>query len=41
MREEIDNLRKEKVIFEGVYSKLDKQLASRRKDIAKVIESAN
>lgn len=26
MREEIDNLRKEKVIFENLYSKLDKQV---------------
>ena len=30
-REEIDNIRKEKAIFEGVYSKLEKQLASAQK----------
>mmetsp|Transcript_30007 Transcript_30007/g.45876 ORF Transcript_30007/g.45876 Transcript_30007/m.45876 type:complete len:86 (-) Transcript_30007:247-504(-) len=38
MREEIDNLRKEKVIFEKVYSRLEKQLNLKRKDIAEIIE---
>jgi hypothetical protein len=41
MREEIDHLRKEKVIFENVYSKLEKQLGSKRKDMAEIIEVAN
>ena len=40
-REEIDNIRKEKAIFEGVYSKLEKQLAGKRKNIAQIIEAAN
>lgn len=41
MRTEIDNLRKEKVIFENVFSKLEKQLNSKRKDMAEIIEVAN
>ena len=41
MREEIDHLRKEKVIFENVYSRLDKQLVNKRKDMAEIIEVAN
>ena len=41
MREEIDHLRKEKVIFENVYSRLEKQLNSKRKDMAEIIEVAN
>ena len=41
MREEIDNLRKEKAIFEGVYSKLERQLLSKRKELAEIIEVAN
>ena len=41
MREEIDNLRKEKAIFEGVYSKLERQLLSKRKEMAEIIEVAN
>lgn len=41
MREEIDHLRKEKVIFENVYSKLEKKLNSKRKEMAEIIEVAN
>jgi Tfp pilus assembly protein PilO len=41
MREDIDNLRKEKAIFEGVYDKLERQLLSKRKDMAEIIEVAN
>jgi uncharacterized coiled-coil DUF342 family protein len=41
MREEIDHLRKEKVIFENVYSKLERQLGDKRKEMAEIIEVAN
>lgn len=41
MREEIDNLRKEKVIFENVYAKLETQLGEKRRDVANIIEVAN
>jgi|TARA_B110000285_G_C15047985_1_gene575388 coiled-coil domain-containing protein 63/114 len=41
MREGIDNLRKEKAIFEEVYNKLEKQLLLKRKDMAEIIEVAN
>ena len=41
MREEIDHLRKEKVIFENVYSRLEKQLGAKRKEMAEIIEVAN
>jgi len=41
MREEIDDLRKEKVIFDGVYAKLEKELNAKRKNIAHIIEAAN
>lgn len=41
MREDIDNLRKEKVIFENVYTKLENQLGGKRRDVANIIEVAN
>lgn len=41
MREDIDNLRKEKVIFENVYTKLENQLGDKRRDVANIIEVAN
>lgn len=41
MRKEIDILRKDKVVFEKVYSKLEKQLNLKRKEMARVIEHAN
>jgi hypothetical protein len=34
-------LRKEKVIFENVYGKLDKQLNFKRKEMGEIIEVAN
>lgn len=41
MREDIDNLRKEKVIFENVYTKLENQLGGKRRDVGNIIEVAN
>ena len=40
-RREIDNLRKEKVMFEEIYSNLEKHLQSKRKGMAEIIEVAN
>ena len=41
MREEIDNYRKEKGIFETLYSKLDKQVQEKRADMNDIMEIAN
>jgi len=41
LREEIDNLRRERVIFDNIYQKLEKELHDRRKEMADIIETAN
>ena len=41
LREEIDNLRRERVIFDKIYQKLEKELHSKRKEMANIIEAAN
>ena len=41
LREEIDNLRRERVIFDKIYQKLEKELQNKRKEMAKIIEDAN
>lgn len=41
MRSEIDDLRKEKVIFENIYHKLDKQVQQKRSKINNVMDIAN
>jgi coiled-coil domain-containing protein 63/114 len=41
LREEIDNLRRERVIFDKIYQKLEKELHSKRKEMANIIETAN
>jgi hypothetical protein len=41
MREEIDNYRKEKGIFETLYNKLDKQVQEKRADMNDIMEIAN
>lgn len=41
MREQIDGLRRERVIFDNVYKRLERELLSRRKEMANVIEIAN
>lgn len=40
-REKIDDLRKEKVIFENMYGKLETSLLKKKSDINAVIEVAN
>ena len=37
----IDSLRKERVIFDNIYRKLEKELHNKRKDMANIIEIAN
>ena len=41
LREQIDDLRQERVIFEGIYKKLERELQERKKDMAKTIELSN
>lgn len=41
LREEIDNLRRERVIFDNIYQNLEKELQNKRKDMANIIEAAN
>lgn len=41
LREQIDTLRRERVIFENVYKRLEKELLSKRQDMANIIEIAN
>lgn len=41
LREEIDNLRRERVIFDTIYQKLEKELQNKRKKMASTIEAAN
>jgi len=41
MREEIDNYRKEKGIFETLYNKLDKQVQQKRGEMNDIMEIAN
>lgn len=41
LREEIDSLRRERVIFDNIYQKLEKELNEKRKSMANIIEEAN
>lgn len=41
LREQIDNLRRERVIFDSIYQKLEKELHDKRKEMANIIEAAN
>jgi chromosome segregation ATPase len=41
LRESIDSLRRERVIFDNIYRKLEKELHSKREKMAKIIETAN
>ena len=38
LREEIDNLRRERVVFDGIYKKLQHELAEKKKRMAEIIE---
>jgi len=41
LRETIDNLRRERVVFDGIYKKLEKELQDKKKEIASIVEMAN
>lgn len=41
LRESIDSLRRERVIFDNIYRKLEKELHTKREKMAKIIETAN
>ena len=41
LREEIDNLRRERVVFDGIYKKLQLELSEKKKKMAEIIEVAN
>jgi chromosome segregation ATPase len=41
LRETIDNLRRERVVFDQIYKKLERELAEKRKDMAQIIDAAN
>ena len=41
LREEIDNLRRERVVFDQIYKKLDKELQQKKGEMARVIEVSN
>ena len=41
LREQIDGLRRERVIFESIYKRLEGELQKKRKDMANIIEIAN
>ena len=41
IRSEIDQLRKDKTIFENMYSKLESQLSSKRAEIGLIVDTAN
>ncbi|CAD8088840.1 unnamed protein product [Paramecium primaurelia] len=41
LRQQIDSLRRERVIFDNLYKKLEKELHEKRKEMADIIETAN
>lgn len=41
LRDEIDNLRRERVVFDQIYKKLDKELQQKKGEMARVIEVSN
>jgi len=41
LREQIDTLRRERVVFDDIYKKLENELHSKKKEIANIIEQAN
>ncbi len=41
LRETIDNLRRERVVFDNIYRKLEKELHEKKKQMANVIEDSN
>eukprot|EP01039_Chlorochromonas_danica_P010240 gene10240-11334_t len=41
LREEIDDLRRERVVFENIYRKMERELQERKKAMAQIIEQSN
>jgi chromosome segregation ATPase len=41
LRQEIDNLRRERVVFDGIYKRLEKELHEKKLKMAQIIEIAN
>lgn len=41
IRDKIDELRRERVVFEQVYVKLEKELGIKRRDLARMVESVD
>jgi hypothetical protein len=41
MRENIDNLRRERLVFDKIYKKLERELAEKKKEMARIIEISN
>ena len=41
LRENIDNLRRERVVFDNIYRKLEKELHEKKKQMANIIELSN
>lgn len=41
LREQIDNLRHERVVFDGIYRKLERELVEKKKRMAEIIDSSN
>mmetsp|Transcript_28818 Transcript_28818/g.35017 ORF Transcript_28818/g.35017 Transcript_28818/m.35017 type:complete len:526 (-) Transcript_28818:1065-2642(-) len=41
LRENIDNLRRERLVFDQIYKKLEKELAEKKKEMAHIIEVSN
>ena len=41
LRETIDNLRRERVVFDGIYKRLERDLQEKKKEIASIVEMAN
>eukprot|EP00898_Chlorokybus_atmophyticus_P005341 jgi/Chlat1/5808/Chrsp4S00482 len=41
LRESIDGLRRERLVFDGIHKKLEKELADRKREMAAIIETSN
>jgi chromosome segregation ATPase len=41
LREQINNLRRERLVFDGIYKKLEKELQDKKKDMARIIDVCN
>ena len=41
LRQEIDSLRRERVVFDELYKKMEKELTQKKNKMAQIIETAN